>query len=74
MNERTTPNDRLPENEPTVQDPTVQNPTGQATATQEPSYEVFGLWMDSELEKLVARWVHLAAPNASRPFRRRFGN
>jgi hypothetical protein len=61
--EQTTPNDRLPEQQPTIQ----------ATVTQEPSYEAFGLWMDDELEKLVARWIHLAAPNASRPSRRSFG-
>jgi hypothetical protein len=68
MNDQPSPNDRLPENEPIV-----HNATGPATATQEPNYDAFGLWMDSELDKLVARWIHLAAPNASRPFRRRFG-
>ena len=55
------------------QHPTLQDPTLQATATQEPSYEAFGVWIDGELEKLVARWIHLAAPNASRLVRRRFG-
>lgn len=29
-------------------------------------YERFGEWLDGELEKLVARWIHLAAPNADR--------
>jgi hypothetical protein len=57
-----------------VQDATVhQHPARPATATQEPSYEAFGVWIDGELEKLVARWIHLAAPNASRPVRRRLG-
>lgn len=32
----------------------------------EPDYSVFAQWMDGELEKLVARWLHLAAPRASR--------
>lgn len=27
-------------------------------------YEVFGLWMNVQLSALVARWKHLAAPNA----------
>ena len=73
MNDHSDTNDRLPENEPAGQNAIGQNPAGQATVTQEPNYEAFGLWMDSELDKLVARWIHLAAPNASRPFRRRFG-
>jgi hypothetical protein len=37
---------------------------------EEARYEVFGEWLDVELEKLVARWIHLAAPNASRPSRK----
>ncbi|HEX5445990.1 MAG TPA: hypothetical protein VFW87_19340 [Pirellulales bacterium] len=24
----------------------------------------FALWLDGELEKLVARWIHLASPNS----------
>jgi hypothetical protein len=64
MNDQSKTNDRLPENETALQ----------ATVIQEPDYEeTFGLWMDAELEKLVARWVHLAAPNASRSLRRSFG-
>jgi hypothetical protein len=63
MNDRPNTSDHLPENESTLQ----------ATVTQEPSYEALGLWMDGELEKLVARWIHLAAPNASRSSRRQFG-
>ena len=31
------------------------------------SFVDFELWMDSQLEQLVARWVHTAAPNASLP-------
>ena len=30
------------------------------------SYQVFDQWMDVELERLVARWIHAAAPNANR--------
>ena len=26
----------------------------------------FDTWMDDQLESLVARWIHMAAPNASR--------
>ena len=54
------------------------NPTGGHTAAaletaapefseaEEQSLAEFGRWMDGELEQLVARWAHLAAPNASR--------
>ena len=40
-----------------------------------PAYRRFNRWMDGELEALVARWVHAAAPNASRTinFRFRYG-
>jgi hypothetical protein len=30
------------------------------------SYAQFDRWLDDELEKLVARWAHTAAPNAFR--------
>ena len=33
------------------------------------SFTDFGLWMDAELDRLVARWIHTAAPNASRSVR-----
>jgi len=36
------------------------------------SYREFSRWMDRELAKLVARWAHTAAPNASRAARFRF--
>lgn len=35
-------------------------------------YVEFSRWMDGELEKLVARWVHTAAPQAPSWRRRRF--
>lgn len=35
-------------------------------AAEEQALEHFGLWLDGELETLVARWIHLAAPNASK--------
>lgn len=31
------------------------------------SFVAFELWMDEQLEQLVARWIHAAAPNANRP-------
>ena len=37
----------------------------QAAEVEDSRYDVFGEWLDGELEKLVARWIHLAAPNAS---------
>jgi hypothetical protein len=33
---------------------------------EEQALNEFSQWMDGELEQLVARWAHLAAPNASR--------
>jgi hypothetical protein len=33
-------------------------------------YASFDIWMDEQLQQLVARWAHLAAPNASRPPRK----
>ena len=40
-----------------------------------PAYQQFSRQIDRELEALVARWVHAAAPNASRTpdFRFRYG-
>ena len=29
------------------------------------SFETFDRWMDDQLGNLVARWAHMAAPNAS---------
>ncbi len=37
-----------------------------AIAAEQLASEHFGLWLDGELEKLVARWQHLAAPQAHR--------
>ncbi len=34
------------------------------------SYAAFERWMDEQLEILVARWIHRAAPNAQRAYRR----
>ena len=44
----------------------------EATA-EEQALAAFGAWIDAELEKFVARWIHLAAPNAQRPRRANFG-
>lgn len=37
-----------------------------------PSYRRFTAWLDHELEGLVGRWSHAAAPNASRTVDFRF--
>jgi hypothetical protein len=34
------------------------------------SFVAFEQWMDEQLDQLVARWIHTAAPNASRLERR----
>jgi hypothetical protein len=36
------------------------------------SYQKFTRWLDRELESLVARWAHLAAPKRPRRDRARF--
>lgn len=36
-------------------------------------YASFGTWLDEQLQQLVARWAHLAAPNASGRDRRFVG-
>jgi hypothetical protein len=30
------------------------------------SFDTFDRWMDEQLDELVARWIHTAAPNAER--------
>jgi hypothetical protein len=37
-------------------------------------YVRFTLWMDGQLQKLVARWAHTAAPNALGFRQRRFSS
>lgn len=36
-----------------------------ALEAEELAIEHFSTWLDSELEKLVAKWSHLASPKAS---------
>jgi hypothetical protein len=40
------------------------------------SFVAFDEWMDVQLGRLVAQWIHTAAPNANRPeiIQRRFGH
>ena len=33
------------------------------------SFAAFDRWMDEQLDKLVAQWIHAAAPNANRVWR-----
>jgi len=40
-------------------------------AVEADEYEAFGVWMNVQLSQLVARWKHLAAPNAGSPLARR---
>jgi hypothetical protein len=40
-------------------------PDATAIAFPELAYRQFTDWLDSELEQLVARWQHLAAPRAT---------
>ena len=41
-----------------------ENTTLAAVETLE--FVEFGQWIDTQLEQLVARWIHTAAPNAKR--------
>jgi hypothetical protein len=59
-------NDRPNEKDHQVHDENAPAPT---TVAEEQALTAFGEWMDAELDKLVARWIHLAAPNAQRPAR-----
>ena len=36
------------------------------SASEEKALADFDCWMDGQLEKLVARWSHLASPNAAK--------
>ena len=40
-------------------------------AEESKSFAAFDEWMDHQLAILEARWIHAAAPNASRPQRLR---
>ena len=50
-------------------------PIGRYAASQQPlavaadSFAEFDLWLSLDLERLVNRWAHAAAPNAAMPDR-----
>jgi hypothetical protein len=48
--------------------PVSQDPE-KPEAIADTKFAAFDRWMDIELAKLVERWIHAAAPNASRPQR-----
>jgi len=63
--------------QPTNNPPRPQSPPALpelGSAAEEAALEQFGLWMDGQLEELVAKWAHLAAPNASRSRRGGLGS
>jgi hypothetical protein len=41
-------------------------PTAEEVTKQLESLAVFDQWMDEQLERLVAEWIHTAAPNSQR--------
>lgn len=47
--------------------PTASEDSASRAAKALRSYAAFDRWMDEQLEVLVSRWMHAAAPNASRP-------
>ena len=57
---------RKPEANDTHRSPATAVATTNFTPAEEQALEAFGAWMDGALEQLVSRWIHLAAPNASR--------
>lgn len=49
--------------------PASRKPDATLVAEQLKSFAEFDRWMDCQLESLVARWIHTAAPNANRVWR-----
>lgn len=49
-----------------IPSPASYKPDPQQICQDLESYAAFDRWMDEQLEKLVARWIHRAAPNAQR--------
>jgi len=43
----------------------LESQVAELTPAEEQALEEFGNWLDGELDRLVARWIHCAAPNAS---------
>ena len=43
----------------------LESQAAELTQAEEQALEKFGSWLDGELEQLVARWIHCAAPNAA---------
>ncbi len=57
----------LPKPEPADVFLDLHGSTSAAIAAEELASRHFATWLDAELERLVARWQHLAAPRAKRP-------
>lgn len=38
---------------------------------EHPAFVAFGAWLDEDIDRLVARWIHMASPNSQRPRRPR---
>ncbi|HEX4132344.1 MAG TPA: hypothetical protein VHZ24_20095 [Pirellulales bacterium] len=69
MNGPFTPNEPAPRNGSNPENESalvVADATAREEA-EERALAAFGLWFDAECDRLVARWIHLAAPNAQRP-------
>ena len=49
--------------------PPSRKPDATQIAEQLKSFAAFDQWMDEQLDRLVARWIHAAAPNAGRRWR-----
>jgi hypothetical protein len=47
--------------------PTTTEDTLSLVVEESQSFVDFEQWMDEQLERLVAQWVHTAAPNAALP-------
>ena len=45
---------------------TAREDEASLVVAESPSFAAFDQWIDEQLAQLVARWVHLAAPNADR--------
>ncbi len=56
-----------PEPEPAGVAPDLHGSTSAAIAAEKLASRHFATWLDTELEKLVFQWQHLAAPRAKQP-------
>jgi hypothetical protein len=58
-------------NDKSLESPAARKAATTMTVAKTESFDAFDAWMDIELDRLVARWAHAAAPNANWPTQNR---